>query len=91
MTSIYDLRCDPVADLRDPLHSLMFHLPRTAPDATSDAGAPRIVDLRHRLGVSTDDPVVRELLSALRPAMANHREAHPLFLDHVALAVAECI
>ena len=32
-TSIYDLRLDPVADVRDPFHSLMFHLPRKALDA----------------------------------------------------------
>jgi len=44
-------------------------------------------DLRHRLGVSVDDPTVRHLLSALLPAMSKPQEAHPLFLDHVALAL----
>src|SRR5579872_3570946 len=88
VTSIYDLRRDPIADLRDPFHSLMFYLPRAALDATTaDAGTPRIADLRHRPGVSIDDPVVRSLLTSLQPAMTNPREAHPMFLDHVALAL----
>lgn len=88
VTSIYDLRRDPVADIRDPFHSLMFYLPRVALDTvTSEAGARRIRDLRHRLGVSVNDPVVRHLLSALLPAMANSKEANALFLDHVALAL----
>jgi len=88
VTSIYDLRRDPIADIRDPYHSLMFYLPRAALDMiAAEAGAPRIGDLRHRPGVSIDDPIVRDLLSSLLPAMTNPGEAHPLFLDHVALAL----
>ena len=88
VTSIYDLRRDPVADIRDPYHCLMFYLPRTALDAmASEAGVRRPGDLRHRLGVSVDDPTVRHLLSALLPAMSKPKEAHPLFLDHVVLAL----
>ena len=48
---------------------------------------PHIGDLGHRPGLSVDDPVVRHLLSALLPAMRKPYEAHPLFLDHVALAL----
>ena len=88
VTSIYDLRRDPVAELRDPFHSIMFHLPRKALDSmTHEAGVPRVGDLRHEPGVSVDDPVVRPLLASLLPAMAKPEEAHPLFLDHVALAL----
>ena len=88
VTSIYDLRRDPVADIRDPFHSLMFYLPRAALDTiASEAGAPRIDDLRHRPGVSIEDPVVRHLLFSLLPVMASPGEAHSLFLDHVALAL----
>ena len=32
VTSIYDLREEPVADIRDPFHSLMFYLPHAALD-----------------------------------------------------------
>lgn len=88
VTSIYDLRRDPVAEIRDPYHSLMFYLPRAALDTvTSEAGARRIGDLRHRPGVGVNDPVVRHLLSALLPAIANSDDANVLFLDHVALAL----
>jgi AraC-like DNA-binding protein len=88
VTSIYDLRRDPIADIRDPYHCLMFYLPRTALDAiASEAGMRRIGDLRHKPGVSVDDPVVRHLLQALLPAVSSPQEADPLFLDHVALAL----
>lgn len=87
-TSIYDLRRSPVTDIHDPYHSLVFYLPRTALDTMSlEAGVQRIGDLRHRLGTSMDDPVARHLLSSLLPAFAKPQEAHPLFLDHVALAM----
>lgn len=88
VTTIFDLRTDPVAELRDPFHSLMFHLPRKALDTLAyEAGEPRISDLRHTPGVSVDDPVIRHLLSALLPATAKPQEADPLFVDHVALAL----
>lgn len=87
-TSIYDLRRSPVTDIHDPYHSLVFYLPHTALDTMSlEAGVQRIGDLRHRLGTSMDDPVARHLLSSLLPAFAKPQEAHPLFLDHVALAM----
>lgn len=89
VTTIYDLRRDPVADLRDPFHSLMFYLPRQVLDALSyEARATRVGDLQHELGVGIDDAVVRHLLSSLLPAMAKPEEAPPLFLDHVALALS---
>jgi AraC-like DNA-binding protein len=89
VTSIYDLRRDPVADIRDPYHCLMFYLPRKALDTMSyEAGVPRIGDLRDHPGVGIDDPVVRHLLSSLLPATARPEDAHALFLDHVALALS---
>lgn len=88
VTSIYDLRRNPIADIRDPFHSLMFYLPHTTLDeVASETGARRAGDLRYQLGVSIDDPVVRHLLCALLPALSNPRAAHPLFLDHIALAL----
>jgi AraC-like DNA-binding protein len=88
VTSIYDLRRGPVADIHDPFHSLVFYLPRTALDAlASDAGGRRSSDLRHTPGLSIDDPVVRHLLSSLRPLIAQPWQGHSLFIDHVALAL----
>ena len=75
VTTIYDLRRDPIADIRDPFHSLMFHLPRDALNGIADeAGAPRISDLRYQPGVGIADPVVRQLLLSLRPAVASPKE-----------------
>ena len=88
VTSIYDLRRAPAADLRDPFHCLMFYLPRAALDMVArDAGMRPGLDLRHQPGTSVNDPVVRSLLSSLEPLMARPELAHPLFLDHVAMAL----
>lgn len=88
VTSIYDLRLSPVADIRDPFHCLMFYLPQTALHSLAiENSTNRPRELRHRLGVSVDDPTVRHLLSALLPAMAKPEETNSLFLDHVALAL----
>lgn len=88
VTSIYDLRRSPVADIRDPFHCLMFYLPRTALDAVAgDAGARRPGDLRHKPGLSVEDSVVRHLLSSLRPLIGEPKQANSLFLDYVLLAM----
>ncbi|HUO66238.1 MAG TPA: AraC family transcriptional regulator [Gammaproteobacteria bacterium] len=88
-TTIYDLRQQPVADIRDPAHSLMFYLPRAALNAlAAEAGAAPIDELRYERAVGIDDAVVRQLLSAVLPAIGQPEHAHPLFLDHLVLAVA---
>lgn len=87
-TAIYDLKRDPIADLRSSFHSLHFYLPRKAlDDITDEADAPRIDDLRYRPAVAMDDPVVRHLLSSLLPAMEKPEAACSVFVDHVALAL----
>ena len=86
VTTIYDLRRDPIADLRDPFHSVMFHVPMKVL-ALEGRYSGRGGDLRHNAGVGMDDPVVRHLLSSLLPAIARPDQAHPLFLDHVTLAL----
>lgn len=89
VTSMYDLRRNPIADLRDPSHCLMFYLPRQALDNLAfESGTSLIGDLKFPLATGIDDPVVRHLLLSLLPAMANPSHAHPLFLDHVALALS---
>ena len=88
VTSIYDLRRGPIADIRDPYHCLMFYLPRAALDAiAAEARRPRPGDLRHKPGVSVDDPVVRHLLSSLLPLFDAPEQVNSLFLDHVVLAL----
>lgn len=86
--TIYDLRRSPIADIRDPYHCLMFHLPRTGLEAVAqELGSSGIDDLRHRPGAAVDDPTARHLLSSLLPAVARPAEAPSLFLDHVAVAL----
>ncbi len=86
--TIYDLRRSPIADIRDPYHCLMFHLPRAALNLVADeSDAPRIMDIQHRPGFGIDDPVIRHLLSSLLPAIARPQETRALFLDHVSLAL----
>ena len=88
VTSIYDLRREPVAEIRDPFHCLMFHIPCETLAVVSDAvRSAKMSELRHQPGVSLDDPVVRNLLSALLPALSTPEEAHSLFLDSIALAL----
>ncbi|HWB32779.1 MAG TPA: AraC family transcriptional regulator [Acidobacteriaceae bacterium] len=87
--TIYDLRQSPIADIRDPYHSLMFHLPRAALDTIAyESGTARVGDLHYQPGLGIDDPAARHLLSSLLPATARPAEASALFLDHVALALA---
>jgi AraC family transcriptional regulator len=86
--TIYDLRQRPIADIRDPYHSLVFHLPRKALDSIAyESGARWVGDLCYNSGVGIDDPIARHLLSSLLPAMDRPGEVSALFLDHVALAL----
>ncbi len=87
-TYFFDLRQDPVADLRDPFHSLMLHLPRKIlAEVAEEAGAPRIEELRFERGVGIADPVVHHLLSSLLAVMGRPQEAASLFVDHVVAAL----
>ncbi len=89
VTSIYDLRQEPVADIRDPFHCLMFYLPRAAiNEVTAEAGSPPLDELRYPRAVGIDDTIARQLLSSVLPAIAQPEHAHPLFLDHVVMAMA---
>ena len=87
-TSFYDLRTHPTAEHRDPFHLLVSYLPRKALDGIADeAEAPRIGELDYQPGVGVDDPVVRQLLLSLTPALAKPEQASVVFVDHVALAL----
>jgi AraC family transcriptional regulator len=85
---IHDLKRDPTALYDKPYHSLVFYLPRAALDAIADdANAPRIRDLRYQPGAGINDVTISGLGSLLLPALSHPDQAHPLFLDHVLLAV----
>jgi len=48
-------------------------------------------ELRYQRAVGIDDNVARQLLSSVLPAIAQPEHAHPLFLDHVVMAMASHI
>ncbi|MDE0853407.1 MAG: AraC family transcriptional regulator [Nevskia sp.] len=86
--SFMDLRRDPIADVRDPFHSLHFFLPHSAlRELSADVDAPRINDIRVKPAVGLVDPVVRQMLLALKPGLAHPEQLNVLFVDHVALAL----
>ncbi len=89
--ALFDLRMNLATDLRDTFHSISLYLPHKALVAMGDNGdIPRhIQELRHTPGATVRDPVVRELLLMMRPALAGSaQEAPELLVDHVALALS---
>jgi AraC-like DNA-binding protein len=89
--AIYDLRTNLASDQRDPFHAVDLYLPLKALVAMGDDGdIPRhIQELRHTPGTSVRDPVARNLLLSMRPALAARPEERlELFVDHVALALS---
>lgn len=88
--AIFDLRMNLASDLRDPFHAVNFYMPHRALLAMGDDGdIPRhIQELRHTVGGTIRDTVVRDLLLSMRPALAKAEDVSGLFVDHVALALA---
>ena len=87
--AIFDLRENLATERREAFHAIDLYLPQTSLAALAeDAGAPRIDELRHDTGAAFRDPITRDLLSSIRPALALPAQANQLFLDHVALALA---
>lgn len=75
------------ANILEPHEALSFYMPRAMFDGlTEEAGRPDIADLRCVPGAL--DPVVGHLVSALLPAFRAPEQASPLFIDHVAQAIA---
>jgi AraC-like DNA-binding protein len=88
VTSIYDLRRDPIWDLRDPFYCRMLYLPRQALDSVAnEAGAPKIANLCDQPGVGINDPVVRSLLASLFLTTTKPRKSSSLFQDYVLRAL----
>jgi AraC family transcriptional regulator len=88
--AIFDLRANLATDLRDPFHAIDLYVPIPALQAiATDLGGPEIGELRHTPGAATRDATIRDLLLSMRPALAAPPEhTSPLFIDHVAHAIA---
>lgn len=84
---MHDLRRRPSFNLRSPLNSLHFYLPRPTLDAIADeANAPSIVDLAFTPGVSIRDPILAALGGLLLPAFGHAEGVSKLLVDHLTQA-----
>jgi AraC family transcriptional regulator len=84
----YDLRRDPIAEMRTPFHGLMFYLPRRALDAFSEElNVPRVDELTCQPGSVFDDGTIRNLGLSLLTAMDHPDRASRLFVDHVTTGI----
>jgi AraC-like DNA-binding protein len=84
----YDLRRDPIAEMRSPFHGLMFYLPRRALDTfTEEMNAPRINELKCLPGAVFDDSTIRNLGFSLLTAFDYPDRASRLFVDHITTGI----
>jgi AraC family transcriptional regulator len=84
----HDLRRSPAFNLRSPLDSLHFYLPRKTLDAVADdANSPRIEDLHFTPGIGVSDPILAGLGRLLLPGFDHPEQVSRLFVDHVTLAI----
>ena len=83
-----DLKRSPAALIDQPLHHLLFHLPRRALDElAADVGATPIEEIPYQPDGPMSDAIVKSLAAALLPAFAVPEQASRLFLDHVLRAM----
>jgi AraC-like DNA-binding protein len=88
-TAISDLRCEPAGLISQPIHTMLFHLPRAAINALADEiSVPRVDELEFQPGVGMFDETIMHLGLSLMPALANPDRVSRLFTDHVTLALA---
>jgi len=88
-TAISDLRCEPAGLISQPIHTMLFHLPRAAINALADEiSVPRVDELVFQPGVGMFDETIMHLGLSLMPALANPDRVSRLFMDHVTLALA---
>ena len=88
-TAISDLRCEPAGVINQPIHTMLFHLPRATINALADEiNVPRVDELTFQPGVGMFDETVMHLGLSLMPAFAAPDRVSRLFTDHVTLALA---
>ena len=86
-TFIHDLPRDPAAMINDPLHTIMWFVPRTALNALADeAKAPYIDELRFDPCVGVADGIIQQISLSILPALRSPEQVSRLYADHVALA-----
>jgi AraC-like DNA-binding protein len=87
--AISDLRCAPAGVIDQPIHTMLFKLPRITIAAVADElNVPRVDELKFRPGLGMFDNTVMHLGLSLMPALASPDRVSRLFTDHVTLALA---
>jgi len=88
VVQVHDLRCDPIVELRDPFHVMHCYIPQHAITALAEEmRSPVVEDLHIRPSQTLIDPVIRNLLLAVQPAVRAPELASALFVDHVTLGL----
>ena len=88
-TAISDLRKDPSGLIEQPIHTMLFKLPRaTINDLADEINVQRIDELRFKPGVGMFDETMMHLGLSLSSAFETPDHVNRLFMDHVTLAIA---
>jgi hypothetical protein len=89
MTALFDLRPDPINFTRTPTNSLHFYLPRMVLNEFAERQGLRFNgELQYKFASGYDDHAIREIGTALLPALERDQAIEGLFLDHLLCAVA---
>ena len=88
-TTLHDLQRIPLALIEQPIHSLLWYLPRATLNELADqSNVPRIDELRYKPGVAFNDEIILQISRAMLPALKNPEQVNRLFADHVTTAFA---
>jgi AraC-like DNA-binding protein len=89
VTTLHDLRREPLALIDKPVHSLLWFIPQATLSTLADqTNVPRIDDLHYEPGVGIFDETIRQISLSLLPALHAPERVSRLFADHVTLAFA---
>jgi len=81
-TYISDLRREPRVRVMDPIHNVQFYMPISTLKAFAERNdMPSFVEFSRPFSVGPDDPVTRQIASAVSAALAHPHEASGLLLD----------
>ena len=88
-TAFTNLKNGPLVSFGEPLHALLFYLPRVTIDALADeASVPPIDEFQFEPGVGVFDETIMRLGLSFLPALDTPDRVNKLFTDYIALALA---
>jgi AraC family transcriptional regulator len=88
-TAISDLRTAPAGLVEQPIHTMLFYLPRLVINALADEiNVPRVDELQFNPGIGIFDEMIMHLGMSLLPALSSPNRVSRLYTDHMTLAFA---